>query len=137
MLVGTFISAYVFYGAILEELLKSGKKKWVVLLVYLLMIMPTTLTAGSGEGMALWIFYVLAALPCTLYGFWLYCKTRSSIVIFAVYLISNMVPSNLGSNRVTILVCILGLGMMGYGFYLLKKNIEPLLIQEDEEEKEY
>lgn len=35
------------------------------------------------------------------------------------------------------LVCILGLGMMGYGFYLLKKNIEPLLIQEDEEEKEY
>jgi uncharacterized membrane-anchored protein len=125
MLVGTFISAYVFYGAILEELLKSGKKKWVVLLVYLLMIMP------------LWIFYVLAALPCTLYGFWLYCKTRSSIVIFAVYLISNMIPFNLGSNWVTILVCILGLGMMGYGFYLLKKNIEPLLIQEDEEEKEY
>ena len=137
MLVGSFMSAYVFYGAILEELLKSGKKKWVVLLVYLLMIMPTTLTAGSGEGMALWIFYVLAALPCTLYGFWLYCKTRSSIVIFAVYLISNMVPFNLGSNWVTILVCILGLGMMGYGFYLLKKNIEPLLIQEDEEEKEY
>jgi hypothetical protein len=100
MLVGTFISAYVFYGAILEELLKSGKKKWVVLLVYLLMIMPTTLTAGSGEGMALWIFYVLAALPCTLYGFWLYCKTRSSIVIFAVYLISNMIPFNLGSNWV-------------------------------------
>ena len=27
MLVGTFISTYVFYGAILEELLKSGKKK--------------------------------------------------------------------------------------------------------------
>jgi predicted membrane protein len=48
-----------------------------------------------------------------------------------------MIPFNLGSNWVTILVCILGLGMMGYGFYLLKKNIEPLLIQEDEEEKEY
>ena len=31
--------------------------------------MPTTLTAGSGEGMALWICYVLAALPCTLYAF--------------------------------------------------------------------
>ena len=50
MLVGTFISAYVFYGAILEELLKSGKKKWVVLLVYLLMIMPTTLTALASHG---------------------------------------------------------------------------------------
>ena len=48
-----------------------------------------------------------------------------------------MVPFNLGSNWVTILVWILGLGMMGYGFYLLKKNIEPLLIQEDEEIKEY
>lgn len=135
MLVGTFISAYVFYGAILEELLKSGQKKWVVLLVYCLMILPTTLTAGSGEGMALWVFYVLAALPCTLYGFWLYCKTRSSIIIFAIYLISNMVPFNLGSNWVTILLVILGLGMMGYGFYLIKSKIEPLLIEE--EEKEY
>lgn len=136
MLVGTFISTYVFYGAILEELLKSGKKKWVVLLVYLLMIMPTTLTAGSGEEWHSGYFtsWQPSHAPYTVSGF---TANRSSIVIFAVYLISNMVPFNLGSNWVTILVCILGLGMMGYGFYLLKKNIEPLLIQEDEEEKEY
>ena len=40
---GSFISAYIFFGAIQEELIRCGKKSWVQLLTLSIMMLPASM----------------------------------------------------------------------------------------------
>lgn len=131
--VGAFTSAYVYFGAIQEELIRSGKKQWVQYLVLCLMMLPGSTMAASKTGdISFQITLLSIATAC--YGCWLYGKTRSSIIIFFCYLVVSIVPDNFESTALNIAMLAIGIIMLVYGTLALRKNL-PFLLQTDESQQ--
>ena len=129
-LMGSFISAYVFYGAIQEELIRCGKKKWVQLLTLILMMLPSSLIAVTTNG-DISLNLTLLGIISTCYSFWIYGKTRSSIILFVLYFCSNLVPYKIESPALSLGLIIVGVLLTIYGFVALRKNL-PTFIKEEE-----
>lgn len=132
MVFGSFLTAYVFYGAILEELIKCRKKKWVALLTLMLMMVPISLFAISDERFG-GVVFLIDVLFSTLYGFFAYWKTRSSIILYVVYLTINLIPFNLGPTPLCVILGILGLVMMFVGGKFLYHHGQEMLVDENED----
>ena len=49
-IIGSFISAYIFFGAIQEELIRCGKKRWVQLLTLSIMMLPACMMSVTTSG---------------------------------------------------------------------------------------
>lgn len=128
--VGSFFNAYVFYGAIQEELIKSGKKKWVQLLTLCLMMLPACTMTVSEEGNISWEHLGIMGIISTCYSFWIYGKTRSTIILFVVYFVSNLVPSHIESAPMSIGLMVIGVLLIIYGMLTLRKEL-PEMIEED------
>ncbi len=128
--VGAFTSAYVYYGAIQEELIKNGKRLWVQYLVLGLMMLPGSMMASNKTG-DISFHFTLISLITACYGCWLYGTTRSSIVVFFCYLITSFVPDNLESATLNVAILAIGIIMLVYGTWALRKDL-PLLLQTDE-----
>lgn len=47
---GSFIFAYIFFGAIQEELIRYGKKSWVQLLTLSIMMLPASMMSVTPSG---------------------------------------------------------------------------------------
>lgn len=128
--VGSFFSAYVFYGAIQEELIRCGIKKWGQLLTLCLMMFPMCVFSVSEETNIRWEYLALLGMISTCYGFWIYGKTRSTIVLFAVYFTSNLIPSQIPSAPLAISLIIIGLAMTVWGGIILQKKWQEMLEEE-------
>lgn len=129
--VGSFFSAYVFYGAIQEELIRCGIKKWGQLLTLCLMMFPMCVFSVSEETNIRWEYLALLGMISTCYGFWIYGKTRSTIVLFAVYFTSNLIPSQIPSAPLAVSLIIIGLAMTVWGGIILQKKWLEMLEEED------
>lgn len=129
-LVGSFISAYVFYGAIQEELIRCGKQKWVQLLTLILMMLPASLIAVTANG-DISLNLTLLGIISTCYSFWIYGKTRSSIILFVLYFCSNLVPYKIESPALSLGLIIVGVLLTIYGFAALRKNLPTFINQEE------
>lgn len=130
--VGSFFSAYVFYGAIQEELIRCGKKKWTQLLTLCLMMFPMYAMTISEETNICWEYLAILGILSTCYGFWIYGKTRSSILLFVIYFISNLVPTQIKSEPLAIFLIVIGLAMTVWGYINLRKKM-PLMLTNEEE----
>lgn len=127
---GSFISAYVFYGAILEELIRSGKKKWVRYLTICLMLIPASILTASSVG-DISLDLTFNGIITTCYCCWLYEKTRSSIVLFACCLISNLVPYKFDAVPLGVALIIVGIPLTIVGIISLRKNLTNWLQQDE------
>jgi len=67
----------------------------------------------------------------TCYSFWIYGKTRSSIILFVLYFCSNLVPYKIESPALSLGLIIVGVLLTIYGFVALRKNL-PTFIKEEE-----
>lgn len=132
-IVGSFFSAYVFYGAIQEELIRCGKQQWVQLLTLILMMLPASMMSVSEEGNISWEHLGVLGILSTCYGFWIYGKTRSTIILFAVYFLSNLVPAEIDSMPLPFVISlfVVGLALTVGGGIVLHKNL-PIMIEKDE-----
>ena len=133
-LFGSFIASYIFYGAILEELIKCGKKKWVQLLTLCIMMLPFSIFSVSRENHISCEYLAVLATICIFYSVWIYGKTRSSIILFVVYLSSNLIPIFMEKISLTIALLLLaiGLALTTYGILGLRKYL-PEMIEKDED----
>ena len=131
-IVGSFISGYVFYGAIQEELIRCGKKFWVQMLTLCIMMLPLCLLTESATGNVM--FYTVLGMVSTVYGCWAYQLTRSSTVLIVVYLIPNLVPSIITSTPLCFALIIVGIAMTLGGGIWLKKHKDTIIAEEDEDE---
>ncbi len=132
-IVGAFISAYIDFGAIQEELIRSGKRLWVQYLVICLMILPScAITASKTGNVSLQLTLLSIVSAC--YGCWLYGKTRSSIIIFVCYLFDSLVPDKFESTALSIAIIAIGIALLMYGTWALRKHL-PLLLQTDESQQ--
>lgn len=129
-LVGAFISAYVFYGAIQEELIRCGKKKWVQLLTLVLMMLPASLISVTAKG-DISLNLTLLGIISTCYSFWIYGKTRSSIILFVLYFCSNLVPYKIVPPALSLGLMVIGIILTIYGFMALHKNLPTFINQEE------
>lgn len=132
-LFGSFITAYIFYGAIQEELIRCGKKPWVQLLTLCIMILPLCAFSILRDNHISWEYLAILALICMCYCVWLYGKTRSSIILFVVYIASNLVPylTEKLSLPVALLLLAIGLALTICGTIGLRKYL-PEMIEKDE-----
>ena len=121
-IVGSFISAYVFYGAIQE----------VQTLTLCIMMLPLCLLTESATGNVM--YYTVLGMVSTVYGCWAYQLTRSSIVLYAVYLIPNLVSSVLTSTPLCYALILVGIAMTLGGGMWLKKHKDSIIAEEDEDE---
>lgn len=133
-LFGSFITSYIFYGAILEELIKCGKKKWVQILTLCIMTLPLSTFSVSRENHISWEYLAILATICIFYSVWIYGKTRSSIILFVVYLASNLIPifREKLSFPIALLLFAIGLALTTYGIIGLRKYL-PEMIEKDED----
>lgn len=133
-LFGSFITAYVFYGAILEELIKCGKKIWVQILTLYIMILPFSAFSVSRNNHISWEYLAILATICIFYSVWTYGKTRSTTILFVVYLSSNLIPIFMEKISLTIALLLLaiGLALTTYGILGLRKYL-PEIIEKDED----
>lgn len=132
-LVGSFFSAYVFYGAIQEELIRCGKKLWVQMLTLCLMMLPACLMVVTKNGDISAHFTILGMIS-TIYACWVYQKTRSTIVLLVVYFIPNLTPSAITSTPLCIILLAVGAIMTISSWIILQKNMPKMLLSEDENE---
>lgn len=133
-IVGSFLSAYVFYGAIQEELIRSGKKLWVQMLTLCIMMIPACMMVAVDGDFS--VHFTILGMITTLYSCWAYSKTRSTIVLFVAYLIPNLVPSSLTPTPVSIAFLIIGIPLTLYGSVSLLKKMPQLLLTENDHEDE-
>lgn len=133
-LFGSFITAYVFYGAILEELIKCGKKKWVQTLTLCIMILPFSTVSVSRESHISWEYLAILAMFCIFYSVWIYAKTRSTTILFVVYFASNLIPFFTGKLAlpISLLLLAISLALTTYGIIGLRKYL-PEMIEKDED----
>ena len=127
---GSFLAAFVYFGAIQEELIRNGKKKWVQYLTLCLMMMPTSILTGTKTGDYAFSLTIVSII-ITCYCCWYYEKTRSTIVLFACYLISNLVPFKFDSMPLGIALIVVGIPLTVYGIISLRKNLTNWLQQDE------
>lgn len=130
-IIGSFFSAYVFYGAIQEELIRCGKKKWVQFLTLCLMTFPASVLTVTNGGDISWEHLGILGIISTCYGFWMYEKTRSTILLFVICFIANLAPSKIDSTPLAIALMVIGIGIIIYGSLRLRKKL-PEMIEKNE-----
>lgn len=130
---GSFLSAYVFYGAIQEELIKSGKKLWMQMLTLCIMMLPACVMVVTSEGDISFHFTIIGMVS-TLYACWVYEKTRSTIILLVVYLFPNFIPFTTGSVPLSIALLVVGITLTIYGGITVQKKLPEMLEEEDEDE---
>lgn len=130
-IVGSFFSAYVFYGAIQEELIRCGKKRWVQFLTLCLMTFPASVLTVTNGGDISWEHLGILGIISTCYGFWMYEKTRSTILLFVICFVANLAPSTIDSTPLAIALMVIGIGITVYGSLCLRKKL-PEMIEKDE-----
>lgn len=121
-LTGSFMSAYILYGAIYEELAKNGKKTWVIFLtIFLMTNIPFCLS--SVRETVTWIVpvFILGTIQ-EVYEFWVYQKTRSTILLFLMNLVVEAIPAYYTNNLVCIALCGVGGAFLLGGYTYLTKE---------------
>ena len=95
------------------------------------MMLPMCVFSVSEETNIRWEYLALLGMISTCYGFWIYGKTRSTIVLFAVYFTSNLIPSQIPSAPLAVSLIIIGLAMTVWGGIILQKKWLEMLEEED------
>lgn len=121
VLAGSFISAYVIFGAIAEELFKGGKKIWVIYLtLFIMSILPSSIVFFDEPISRALPVFILGIAQFT-YEFWLYKKTRSTLLLFLESLVIEGIPSFYTNNLTCIALWAIGFTLMTGGYVCLKK----------------
>ena len=129
---GSFISAYIFFGAIQEELIRCGKKSWVQLLTLSIMMLPASMMSVTPSGDINVDLTVLGFITLC-YCSWIYGKTRSTIILFVLYFVSNLVPFHFESKVLGILLLIAGTALTIGGFAALSRKLPEMLVKDENE----
>ena len=129
---GSFISAYIFFGAIQEELIRCGKKSWVQLLTLSIMMLPASMMSVTPSGDINVDLTVLGFITLC-YCSWIYGKTRSTIILFVLYFVSNLVPFHFESKVLGILLLIAGAALTIGGLAALSRKLPEMLVKDENE----
>ena len=97
ILIGSFISAYIIFGAIYEELIKCGKKTWVSYLAVLAFSIIPFIATTLGQSLTWIIMMMIWSIVQTSILFYIYKTTRSTIVVFVACIICNLIPTDISS----------------------------------------
>lgn len=97
ILIGSFISAYIIFGAIYEELIKCGKKTWVSYLTVLVFSIIPFIATTLGQSLTWIIMMMIWSIVQTSLLFYIYKNTRSTIVTFVACIICNLIPTDISS----------------------------------------
>ena len=97
ILIGSFISAYIIFGAICEELIKCGKKTWVSYLTVLVFSIIPFIATTLGQSLTWIIMMMIWSIVQTSLLFYIYKTTRSTIVTFVACIICNLIPTDISS----------------------------------------
>ena len=97
ILIGSFISAYIIFGAIYEELIKCGKKTWVSYLAVLVFSIIPFIATTLGQSLTWIIMMMIWSIVQTSLLFYIYKTTRSTIVAFVACIICNLIPTDISS----------------------------------------
>lgn len=97
ILIGSFISAYIIFGAIHEELIKCGKKTWVSYLTVLVFSIIPFIATTLGQSLTWIIMMMIWSIVQTSLLFYIYKTTRSTIVTFVACIICNLIPTDISS----------------------------------------
>lgn len=97
ILIGSFISAYIIFGAIYEELIKCGKKTWVSYLTVLVFSIIPFIATTLGQSLTWIIMMMIWSIVQTSLLFYIYKTTRSTIVAFVACIICNLIPTDISS----------------------------------------
>ena len=97
ILIGSFISAYIIFGAIYEELIKCGKKTWVSYLTVLVFSIIPFFASTLGQSLTWIIMMMIWSIVQTSLLFYIYKTTRSTIVTFVACIICNLIPTDISS----------------------------------------
>ena len=117
ILIGSFISAYIIFGAIYEELIKCGKKTWVSYLAVLVFsIIPFFFTTTLSQSLTWIIMMMIWSIVQTSLLFYIYKITRSTILAFVACIICNLVPTDISN----IPLCF---AMGSFGFTLVSSSV--------------
>lgn len=122
--IGSFLVGYVFFGAILEELIKCGKKLWISFVTLFVMMAIISVFTYSKESTITCIVFLADTAICLAYGIWIYDKTRSTILLILVYLFTNIVPLELHSEIAYIFMGCLGTSLLTSGIINIRKQLE-------------
>ena len=97
ILISSFISAYIIFGAIYEELIKCGKKTWVSYLAVLAFSIIPFIATTLGQSLTWIIMMMIWSIVQTSILFYIYKTTRSTIVVFVACIICNLIPTDISS----------------------------------------
>lgn len=97
ILISSFISAYIIFGAIYEELIKCGKKTWVSYLTVLVFSIIPFIATTLGQSLTWIIMMMIWSIVQTSLLFYIYKTTRSTIVTFVACIICNLIPTDISS----------------------------------------
>ena len=131
-IIESFISVYIFYGAIQEELIRCGKKKWVQLLTLSIMMLPACMMSVTPSGdinVDLTVIGFITLCYCS----WIYGKTRSTIILIVLYFVSNLVPFHFESKVLGILLLIAGAALTIGGLAALSRKLPEMLVKDENE----
>ena len=131
-IIGSFISAYIFFGAIQEELIRCGKKRWVQLLTLSIMMLPACMMSVTPSGDINVDLTVLGFITLC-YCSWIYSMTRSTIILIVLYFVSNLVPFHFESKALGILLLIAGTALTIGGFAVLSRKLPEMLVKDENE----
>ena len=129
---GSFISAYIFFGAIQEELIRCGKKRWVQLLTLSIMMLPACMMSVTTSG-DINVDLTVQGFITLCYCSWIYGKTRSTIILIVLYFVSNLVPFHFESKVLGILLLIAGTALTIGGFAALSRKLPEMLVKDEDE----
>ena len=131
-IIGSFISVYIFFGAIQEELIRCGKKRWVQLLTLSIMMLPASMMSATPSGDINVDLTVLGFITLC-YCSWIYGKTRSTIILIVLYFVSTLVPFHFESKVLGILLLIAGTALTIGGFAALSRKLPEMLVKDEDE----
>ena len=131
-IIGSFISAYIFFGAIQEELIRCGKKRWVQLLTLSIMMLPACMMSVTTSG-DINVDLTVQGFITLCYCSWIYGKTRSTIILIVLYFVSNLVPFHFESKVLGILLLIAGTALTIGGFATLSRKLPEMLVKDENE----
>lgn len=97
ILISSFISAYIIFGAIYEELIKCGKKTWVSYLTVLVFSIIPFIATTLCQSLTWIIMMMIWSIVQTSLLFYIYKTTRSTIVVFVACIICNLIPTDISS----------------------------------------
>lgn len=119
----SFISAFAFFGAIFRQLLHSLHNKWCAILVLTVFYLPMQITVlfGDSDSITLTLYFINAFITLGI-AIKAFIKTHSTIVVFFIYLVGDLVPLDFGSNLAYIVCSILGIAMLAGAHHLFRSR---------------